>query len=269
MSQAVGFPKNKRPRHNIRMATEPIECNTDDENSVKYTPERKPRDSVEHEPHTSTARYFAEAIDATDPKYKRRKTVESSPDELAPTASDLAHKQQSKRRFDAMPNKTKLTSKSDIVPTKFTSLPVHNPRNTKKKDEQLRAHADHQARVRLRVLAGASGNNAYEESEAGSSDACFLADKDLSYVCVPVNQAGGNLEDYAYLRVDLDNAHSILVDTNDNFIQIKRERADPSHGCGALLVLKLSSEDRDSFVEWARNVKSRKKSDFTIDCRIS
>ncbi|KAI1214878.1 cysteine proteinase [Annulohypoxylon truncatum] len=179
------------------------------------------------------------------------KSMDSSPDELAPEAQDIRGKVLTKRPVTPSPS---LSKRGDITPTKFSTSSHVRPDSSKATAGELALdRAKKIISSRLLIVQAVSGRYKYEVHKTSSVDECFLKLRDMSYILHPTNLDGEILKQYAYLTINLKKVSAISIPSNPNYhvVSINRSLDASTSASPRLLVEFKSPEDIQHFKEWA------------------
>ncbi|OTA61067.1 cysteine proteinase [Hypoxylon sp. EC38] len=215
---------------------------------------------------TAAAMQFNKAISKTEWKDDKRKSADSSPDELALETPDFKGKVSNKRPVTPSPS---LSKRGDIQRTKF-SASSHTQGTQETIGESDMERAKTIIGSRLRIRRAVSGSYKYEAEKASSADECFLKLIDVSFILHPANLNNDILKQYAYCTINLNKISSILVSSDPNrcIVSIARSTDATISGGPKLLVEFLSPEDLEHFKKWAKmDLESVKRRDILVEAR--
>ncbi|KAI1377433.1 cysteine proteinase [Hypoxylon crocopeplum] len=198
--------------------------------------------------HTVGAAKMDRIIDNMGPKKTNLKSVESSPDELAPEAQDMRERVPTKRPVTPSPS---LSKKGDITRTKFSGSSHTRPQSSKETTDELDCAAEIIG-SRLRILQAISGQFAYNADKASSADECFLKVREVSHILLPSDLDGRLMTEYSYLTVNLKKTERITLPSKPDcrIVSMFRRLDATISGSQKLIIEFQSREDLDHFVEW-------------------
>lgn len=212
---------------------------------------------------TAAAIQLSKIIDKTGQKEAKRKSADSSPDELAPEMRDFRGKVSTKRHVTPSPS---LSKRGDIQRTKF-SASSHTQGAQETIGEPDLGRARKIIGSRLRIRRAVSGSYKYEAEKASSADECFLKLLDVSFILQPANSDDKLLKQYAYCTINLNKISSISLSSDPDrcIVLINRSTDATISGGPKLLIEFLSPEDFEHFKKWANmDLASVKRRDLII-----
>ncbi|XXH00330.1 hypothetical protein Hte_006674 [Hypoxylon texense] len=188
---------------------------------------------------TRTSRIIDNLSNNANEKMNKRKSMDSSPDELAPKAQDMRGKMPTKRPATPSPGVSK---RGNISPTIFTGS------STVEVEQATEIIGG-----RLRILRAVSGPYKYEADKTSSATECFLKVGSISTLLRPLNLDGKLMEQYSYCTVNLQKVSKISVSQNPDCCIASIERSsDATISAAAKLMFEFQSrEDLEHFVHWA------------------
>lgn len=200
---------------------------------------------------TKAARTLNSVIDSTKGK---RKSLGSSPDELAPKVQDMRGKLRTRPPGSPSPSMSK---RGNIPTTDFTGPST-----------ELNLARDIIGGG-LRVLRAASGSYKYESGKADNPDECFLRVGKISTILLPADVAGREMTGYEYCSVNYIKVNKILYSTSPTcrIVHIERSSSPMTSSAPKLVYEFQNRNDLDNFIKWAKSHKrsgtSRPKFDET------
>ncbi|KAI0840269.1 cysteine proteinase [Hypoxylon sp. FL0890] len=198
---------------------------------------------------TSASLKLDKIIDKTERKENKRKSADSSPDELALETQDIRGRWANKGPITPSPS---LSKRGDIQRTKF-SASSHTQGTQETTHESDLDRATKIIGSRLCIRRAVSGFYKYEAEKASSLDECFLKLRDMSFILHPANLNGDILKQYAYCTVNMKKVKSIVYSSDPKrcIASIGRS-ADAGTSASAKLLIEFSSpEDLENFKTWA------------------
>ncbi|KAI0884484.1 cysteine proteinase [Annulohypoxylon maeteangense] len=204
---------------------------------------------------TTAATRLGKIIENTErkiPEWRngKLKSMDSSPDELAPEAQDMRGKVLTKRPVTPSPS---LSKRGDIAPTKFSSLSNARPNITKGTANKLTLeNAKEIIGSRLLIVRAVSGRYKYEVHKTSSVDECFLKLRDMSHILHPTNLDGDILKQYSYLTINMKKILSVHIPSNPDYhvVSISRSLDAATSASPKLMIEFKTSEDIQHFKEW-------------------
>ncbi|KAI1407277.1 cysteine proteinase [Hypoxylon sp. FL1857] len=226
-------PKFKQQQKEIR---QPIS-----EMAKRFAPGRIPQP-------TTAAAKLNRVIDKTEKKEGKRKSVDSSPDELALESPDMRGRAANKRPITPSPS---LSKRGDIQRTKF-SASSHTQGAQESLEKSVLDRATEIIGSRLRIRRAVSGFYKYEAGKASSTDECFLKLVNVSHILHPANLNGEILKQYAYCTINLKKVISIYFPSDPSCcIAFVTRSTDALISAGPKLSIEfLASEDLEHFKKW-------------------
>ncbi|KAI1139023.1 cysteine proteinase [Hypoxylon sp. FL0543] len=213
---------------------------------------------------SAAASKLDEIIDKTERKEGKRKSADSSPDELALETQDIRGRWASKRPLLSSPS---LSRRGDITRTKF-SAPSHTQGAQETTGEWDLDRAMKVIGSTLRIKRAVSGHYKYEAEKASSANECFLKLRDMSFILHPANLNGEILKQYSYCTINLRNVKRISfpLDLNRRIVSIFRSVDASLSSSPKLLIEFLSLEDIEHFKKWAElGLEGAKRYDICTD----
>ncbi|KAI1342659.1 hypothetical protein F5Y15DRAFT_373496 [Xylariaceae sp. FL0016] len=237
-------------------ADEPVDLVRSDDRSTtsqRLGTRSEPKHDLDHfsqrfkRPPRTPTQEFGEVIERTQASTLAKKRKPDSPDELAPTDQEMTKRRRIPGRLQPSPS---VSRKGDIRPTKFSGSSKAHPATAKAPAEVEKAREI--IGNGLKITRGASGNHGYLASDVPKAEQCYLSTREISTVLHPSTSSGVELQQYAYLTINLSKVKRIVRQIGDDTgVIISYSSADISHSVGSQTFLEFSTVDeRQRFLEW-------------------
>ncbi|KAL7625664.1 hypothetical protein AAE478_004885 [Parahypoxylon ruwenzoriense] len=222
-------------------------------------------------PHTHAAQRLEAVIKDVGSKMTQR-SGDSSPDELAIDARDIAERMSTRR---IVPHSPSLSKKGDISRTKFSASSHVKPQAPQKAASALNADMDRAVKIvgsGLRIVRAVSGQYGYDVESTSGANECLLRSLSVSHILHPTDPDGSFMEQYGYLLVNLQKTKLIQFSSAPDCRIVSISRAtDASTSAAAKLMLEFPSpEDLRHFIKWAKisrvgHVSLQFRDDLSLD----